>query len=587
MAIGQTSAFDPKDFKNMVEGINKLNKNVYKQIENDSKEGKALFGISSKSLEEFKFARQGIKDQKEALEKLREEFGEGITQTKRYRKIEERLKKDEIKQNRLLMVPAAKRKEQAKEALATTRETFQKYLGRNSFFGKTMGSVVGIFQSIGGFLTRQTATISKILGAGLTVTALFGLAKFLESETFKNMIPKIKAAIENIIKAFEEGGILEGLKVMGGYLLSLIMTGIHKSGIGDSISEGLKNMEKKVIDFFDTLFDRPDVQGGFTFIVSRFMRSMLRTLGIKTPAMSKATTGAFVGRQLGETFRDKEGKLRTVTRIGEKGGAVTAFAEKGTKIGTLNKYPNLMSAIPFLSKILPAATFTMMMLAMSKAESDEEKVRVLGEFIGGGLGMAKGLTVGAALGSIGIPIPFVGTALGAGAGALVGTFAGGAIGEIIADFLINNTPIEDVVGKVSDVITGGITASRGMRDYVGMASAREIAFLQGYRPNVGMAEGGGNTIPLPSEMSRADLMRRTPQSAEELLKRYGKGHEAPPDTRFNINDASLGKLGANIMMNSNSDNSVKTSSTNLMMTSDNPIDPTYLMQTRLGNASLV
>ena len=41
------------------------------------------------------------------------------------------------------------------------------------------------------------------------------------------------------------------------------------------------------------------------------------------------------------------------------------------------------------------------------------------------------------------------------------------------------------------------------------------------------------------------------------------------------------------MLNSNSDNSVKTSSTNLMMTSDNPIDPTFLMQTRLGNASLV
>ena len=32
--------------------------------------------------------------------------------------------------------------------------------------------------------------VGGILGAGLTVAALFGLANFLESETFKNMIPK-------------------------------------------------------------------------------------------------------------------------------------------------------------------------------------------------------------------------------------------------------------------------------------------------------------------------------------------------------------------------------------------------------------
>ena len=42
MAVGQASFFDPSDFKNMVEEINKLNRNVYKQIENESKEGKAL-----------------------------------------------------------------------------------------------------------------------------------------------------------------------------------------------------------------------------------------------------------------------------------------------------------------------------------------------------------------------------------------------------------------------------------------------------------------------------------------------------------------------------------------------------------------
>ena len=575
MAIGQTGVFDPRDFKNMVKEIAELNKKVEEQskdakIDNliDLKQRRDLFGVSSRNLEEFKEARKGIKDQRDALEKLREEFGEGITETKRYRKIEERLKKDEIKQNRLLMTPLSARKEEAKEALATTRETFQKYLGRNSFFGKTMGSVVGIFQSIGGFLTRQTATISKILGAGLTVAALFGLANFLESETFKNMIPKIKAAIENIIKAFEEGGIIGGLKEVGKTLLDLINKGIEKSGIGDSISEGLKNMEKKVNDFFDTLFDRPDVQGGFTFIISRFMGSMLRTLGIKTPAMSKATTGKFVGRQLGETFKDEKGRLRTVARIGEKGGAITAFAEKGTKIGTLNKYPNLMSAIPFLSKILPAGTFTMMMLAMSKAESDEEKVRVLGEFIGGGLGMAKGLTVGAALGSIGIPIPFVGTALGAIGGMAIGTFAGGAIGEIIADFLINNTPIEDVVGKVSDVITKGVGFGAKVRDMTFDATTVKQAFL---------ATGNRQLLEPPKHIGE---VRRRPPTLQELKDKFGRDGE--PDTRFNLNDARRGNSGANIQMMSSSDNSVKTSSTNLMMTSDNPVDVAFRNQIVLG-----
>ena len=78
-----------------------------------------------------------------------------------------------------------------------------------------MSGVVGIFQSIGGFLSRQTATISKILGAGLSVAALMGIASFLESETFKKMLPNIKPSIERIINSVSEGGILEGLKQIG------------------------------------------------------------------------------------------------------------------------------------------------------------------------------------------------------------------------------------------------------------------------------------------------------------------------------------------------------------------------------------
>ena len=77
MAIGQTGIFDPRDFKNMVREIAELNKKVEEQskdakIDNliDLKQRRDLFGVSSRNLEEFKEARKGIKDQKDALEKL-------------------------------------------------------------------------------------------------------------------------------------------------------------------------------------------------------------------------------------------------------------------------------------------------------------------------------------------------------------------------------------------------------------------------------------------------------------------------------------------------------------------------------------
>ena len=106
MAIGQTGIFDPRDFKNMVREIAELNKKVEEQgkdakIDNliDLKQRRDLFGVSARNLEEFKEARKGIKNQRDALEKLREEFGEGITETKRYRTIEERLRKEDNELN--------------------------------------------------------------------------------------------------------------------------------------------------------------------------------------------------------------------------------------------------------------------------------------------------------------------------------------------------------------------------------------------------------------------------------------------------------------------------------------------------------
>ena len=105
------------------------------------------------------------------------------------------------------------------------------------------------------------------------------------------------------------------------------------------------------------------------------------------------------------------------------------------------------------------------------------------------------------------------------------------------------------------------------------ATAEEQAFF---------ATGNPDILKPPKHIG--EVRRRRP-TKEELVEQFGR--DAEPDTRFRLNDARRGNSGANIQMMSNSDNSVKTSSTNLMMTSDNPIDSTFLMQTRLGNASLV
>ena len=570
MAVGQASFFDPSDFKNMVEEINKLNRNVYKQIENDSKEGKALFGVSSKSLEEFKFARQGIKDQKEALDKLREEFGEGITETKRYRKIEERLKKDEIKNQRRLKTPLTRAKEQAKDAAATTRDTFKKYLGRDSYFGKTMSGVVGIFQSIGGFLSRQTATISKILGAGLSVAALMGIASFLESETFKKMLPNIKASIERIINAFSEGGILEGLKQIGRELKLLFDNVLETTGLKeqlDNFKEKLDNLTKEIEDIGrETLFASAV---GSTFLVTRKLAKAAERLfnNLRTVADSVDDAGAKAIGAKGAT------RVQALTAMAKDKDLVQKFADKGIKLGPKGTATDIKTGKfvsnerieeitkDFLSKgasgtrlagfmkaifkILPFATAALMGYQLKNIleskDSKDDKIQQMGGLIAGTLGATALGALGGMLGAAAGPLGILG---GLVAGSIAGGFGGDIAGRQIAQYLLGQ--------RVDDIERENPNPRGRMQFYT--PSPQEQKVIDEARRNRGNPRGRAPT-----------------RNVEDLV----------------VTDSLTAGRNPITMLNSNSDNSVKTSSTNLMMTSDNPIDPTYLMQTRLGNASLV
>ena len=562
MAIGQTGIFDPRDFKNMVREIAELNKKVEEQgkdarIDNliDLKQRKDLFGVSARNLEEFKEARKGIKNQRDALEKLREEFGEGITETKRYRKIEERLRKEEIKANRSLKTPLSQVKEQAKDAAATTSKTFQKYLGRDSYFGKTMSGVVGIFQSIGGFLTRQTATISKILGAGLTVAALFGLANFLESETFKNMIPKIKASIERIVNAFSEGGILEGLKQIGRELKLLFDNILETTGFKKS----LENFQEKFDNFAEeienigreTLFASAV---GATFLITRKLARATEKLFRNFGAVADEIDDA-AGKAIGAKGATRK---QALTAMAKDEAMVKKFAEKGIKLGPTGmatdiktgqivsnarieevtkdfltkgvagtKLAGFMKAV---FKVLPFASAAYMGYQLKgileSKDSKDDKIQQMGGLIGGTLG-ATGLgALGGMLGAAAGPLGILG---GIVTGSLLGGLAGDVVGREMARYLLGEP----------------------------------FAEFKGFEP-VTTAAGGD------VELMRVGDVRRTD------VGNLAEGGTAPNADRFSLADVRRTDVGAsNNVVLTDASATNNSSSTTVVASNDSPVDTTH------------
>jgi len=473
MAIGTTGIFDPKDFKNLVGEMAELNEKVEKQTKQqtvadhfDRRRGNKLFGVSSKSLKEFTEAKKGIKNQRDALEKLREEFGDSVTGNKQYQKIQERLKKDEIKQNRLLMEPAGARKERAKEALNSSKEMFAKHLGRNSFFGKTMGGVIGIFKSIGGFLTKTTASIGAILGAGLTVAALFGIANFLESETFKKMIPNIKASIGRIVDAFSEGGILAGLKQVGAELKRVFDWAVGETSIKEKLKKFTKNWTIFGEDIENVGRDTLFAAGvGGTFEITRRLKNavlgFVQRLGYLTDDVDKIVPGAAKPTQAQAlaAMASNKGAMKSLKAQGITQGAGGGFFEevagKGGKTTLRALKPDdarLMAASEkFLTsggsrfaklmkgvfKIAPVASAAYMGYELwnllNSDASDEEKIVHGGGLIFGTIG-AMGLSaLGGFIGSFGGPLGILGGIL---TGAVLGGFAGDVGGRMLMRFLL-------------------------------------------------------------------------------------------------------------------------------------------------------
>ena len=163
-------------------------------------------------------------------------------------------------------------------------------------------------------------------------------------------------------------------------------------------------------------------------------------------------------------------------------------------------------------------------------------------------------------------------------GIIAGTFGATALGALGGMLGAAAGPLGILGGLVAGSIAGG---------FGGDIAGRQIAqYLLGQRVDDIEREN-------PNPRGRMQFYTPSPQEQkviDEARRNRGNPRGRAPTRNVEdlvVTDSLTAGRNPITMLNSNSDNSVKTSSTNLMMTSDNPIDSTFLMQTRLGNASLV
>jgi len=166
-------------------------------------------GINEDRLKEQKEASEVARGARQRLEDLRAQLqsqGVDIKANKNFQKLELEVQKKE-RAARLKAKPLASSiLEQSKDAAKATGKQFAKYLGPNSFFGKTIGGFIGTLNSK--LVSPFIGGIGAALKGGALILGLLALVEFLNSDLWVRLkdkiIPAIQTGLGKGLKALEE-----------------------------------------------------------------------------------------------------------------------------------------------------------------------------------------------------------------------------------------------------------------------------------------------------------------------------------------------------------------------------------------------
>ena len=426
-------------------------------------------GISEKQLESARKAREEAAQGRDLLDDVAGQLKRnGIKldgdskAAKNYRKMDLEIRKKERAAQRRAMPIGSALVELGKDQAKALGNALKPYLGKGSFVGDRL---LSIGSSLKQKVTGGIETLFGVLKKGLFIASIAALIAFFNSDAWMRLKDKLVPAlakafeglsdfmkdlpktIDEIVKAFQEGGFFAGLKRIG------VALGLIK----DDINEGAKEAEGFGIREFG-------ITAGILLIgkalagVGRLLAGVASSIMVATGA--KPLTGGGVGKSVGlkegQKFTSKSGQKFQVGKAGEimevgKGGKLTVvkdqakiltqLADEGalpkataSKISKLGKGAlktlSFLRGLPLIGQALAINDMIQLIIGPGSPAS---KVDDLAGLIGGIGGTSLGATLGAIAGSF---VPGIGNFIGGGIGALIGYFGGKTIAQGLAQYML-------------------------------------------------------------------------------------------------------------------------------------------------------
>ena len=311
-------------------------------------------GLSDKQFKEQQRANEEAKGARQRLEDLKTQLqsqGVDIKDNKNIQKLETEVARKERNARLKAMPLSSQLKEQGKDALKATGKQLARFLGPNSFFGKSIGGLLGALNRR--FISPLVGGIGAILKGGTLIAFLIGLIEFLKSDIWKDykekLIPSIVKGLEATFTQFkktfddffgEDGGFVKGFDG--------IMEDLFGVSSDSELSKGLKRFGASITRIFFGFFGEPGEggkPGGILPGLKVLVKELGKAIGLVDPVTNEVLSlqeifnpnnpvGMTVAiALLVGTFRKITGLIRAAGGIGTAGATIgtAAFSGKLTK----------------------------------------------------------------------------------------------------------------------------------------------------------------------------------------------------------------------------------------------------------------
>jgi len=428
----------------------------------------SALGISQRRFEQAKAMREDTARSREQLNELGDELKkngiklDGNTKAaKDYQKLDLDLKRKERAAQRRAMPIGSALIELGKDQAKALGNALKPFLGKGSFLGDKLS---GIGSSLKQKVTGGIDTLFGVLKKGLFIASIAALIAFFNSDAWQRLKDKLVPAlarafeglsnfmedlpntIDEITKAFEEGGFFAGLKRIG------VALGL----VRDDINEGAKEAEGFGLREFGITAGILLLGKGLASI-GRVIAGAAGSLMVATGAkpLTAGGVGKAVGLKEGQEIKSKSGTFRVgkggvieeqikgggFQRVKDQGKVLTQLADEGalpkataSKVSKLGKGAlktlSFLKGLPLIGQALAINEIIQLIISPGSPAS---KVDDLARLIGGIGGTSLGATLGAVAGSI---VPGIGTFIGGGVGALAGYFGGATIAQGLAQYML-------------------------------------------------------------------------------------------------------------------------------------------------------